>query len=45
VGVLILAVLNNLFNSMAWDASRQSVAKGLVLVAAVALDAMRRRRQ
>jgi ribose transport system permease protein len=43
VGVLILAVLNNLFNAMAWDGSRQSVAKGVVLVAAVALDARRRR--
>lgn len=42
-GVLILAVLNNLFNTMAWDTSRQSVAKGLVLVGAVALDALRHR--
>lgn len=43
VGVLILAVLSNLFNSMAWDTSRQSVAKGIVLVGAVALDAVRHR--
>lgn len=44
-GVLTIAVLNNLFNSLAWDGSRQSVAKGLVLVGAVALDALRRRGQ
>jgi ribose transport system permease protein len=43
IGVLILAVLNNLFDTMAWDTSRQLVAKGLVLVGAVALDAVRRR--
>lgn len=43
-GVAILAVLSNLFNSLAWDASRQSVAKGLVLIAAVAVDALRQRR-
>jgi ribose transport system permease protein len=43
-GVVTLAVLNNLFNALAWDSSRQSVAKGLVLVGAVALDALRRSR-
>jgi ribose/xylose/arabinose/galactoside ABC-type transport system permease subunit len=42
-GVLIIAVLTNIFNYMAWDDTRQSVAKGVVLVAAVALDATRRR--
>jgi ribose transport system permease protein len=44
VGVLILAVLNNIFNALAWEASRQSIALGIVLVAAVALDAMRQSR-
>jgi ribose transport system permease protein len=43
-GVLILAVMTNLFNSLAWDAARQAVAEGLVLVGAVALDSLRRRR-
>jgi ribose transport system permease protein len=43
-GVLILAVLTNLFNSLAWDAARQAVAEGVVLVGAVALDSLRRRR-
>jgi ribose transport system permease protein len=41
-GVLIIAVLTNVFNYMAWDDTRQSVAMGIVLIAAVALDAMRR---
>jgi ribose transport system permease protein len=41
-GVLIIAVLTNVFNYMAWDDTRQSVAMGVVLVGAVALDAMRR---
>jgi ribose transport system permease protein len=43
-GVLILSVLTNLFNALAWDAARQAVAEGTVLVGAVALDALRRRR-
>jgi ribose transport system permease protein len=43
-GVLILAVMTNLFNSLAWDAARQAVAEGVVLVGAVALDSLRRRR-
>jgi ribose transport system permease protein len=43
-GVLILAVMTNLFNALAWDAARQAVAQGIVLVGAVALDSLRRRR-
>jgi ribose transport system permease protein len=43
-GVLILSVLTNLFNYLAWDAARQAVAEGAVLVSAVGLDALRRRR-
>jgi ribose transport system permease protein len=43
-GVLAIGVLTNVFNALAWDTTRQSVAKGVVLVAAVALDAMRRSR-
>jgi ribose transport system permease protein len=44
VGVLIVAVLNNTFNALAWEASRQSIVLGGVLVAAVALDAVRQSR-
>ncbi|GAA1788685.1 ABC transporter permease [Planosporangium flavigriseum] len=44
-GVLILAVLTNIFNAMAWDTTRQSVAKGAVLLLAVALDAARNARR
>ncbi|MCU1634764.1 MAG: transporter permease [Cryobacterium sp.] len=44
-GVLILATLTNIFNAMAWDTTRQSVAKGLIVIAAVALDAVRRSRR
>jgi ribose/xylose/arabinose/galactoside ABC-type transport system permease subunit len=44
-GVLILAVLTNIFNALAWDTTRQSVAKGAVLLAAVALDSARNARR
>jgi len=44
-GVLILATLTNIFNAMAWDTTRQSVAKGLIVIAAVALDAVRQSRR
>lgn len=43
-GVLILSVLTNLFNYLAWGYARQAVAEGIVLIGAVALDAIRRRR-
>ncbi|MCW2839177.1 MAG: transporter permease [Aeromicrobium sp.] len=41
--VLVLATLTNIFNALAWDTTRQSVAKGLIIIAAVALDAARSR--
>jgi ribose transport system permease protein len=44
-GVLILAALTNIFNAMAWDTTRQSVAKGLIIIAAVGLDALRQSRR
>lgn len=44
-GVAILAVLTNVFNAMAWPSSHQNVAKGTILVLAVAVDALRHRRQ
>jgi ribose transport system permease protein len=44
-GVLILALLTNIFNSLVWDSTRQAVAKGIVLLAAVALDAIRNSRR
>jgi ribose transport system permease protein len=42
-GVLILGVMNNTFNYLVWDASRQRIAQGLILIGAVALDVLRRR--
>ncbi|MGX5805485.1 ABC transporter permease [Bradyrhizobium sp. Arg314] len=38
VGVLILAVLNNLFSSLAVETSVQNVIKGVVVIGAVALE-------
>jgi ribose transport system permease protein len=45
VGLLILATINNLFDSLALDTAAQSLVKGIIVVAAVALDAYTRRRQ
>jgi ribose transport system permease protein len=45
VGLGILAVLTNLFNSLALDASVQEVAKGGIVLGAVSLDAWLRRRR
>jgi len=44
VGLLILATLNNLFDSLALDSSVQSLVKGTIVVSAVALDSYTRRR-
>jgi ribose transport system permease protein len=44
VGVLILGVLSNIFDALAWPSARQEVVTGCVLVAAVAIDALRHRR-
>jgi ribose transport system permease protein len=44
VGLLILAVLTNLFDSLAVDTNVQSIVKGAIVVAAVSLDALARRR-
>lgn len=44
VGLLILATINNLFDSLALDSSMQAVVKGTIVVSAVALDSYTRRR-
>ncbi len=44
VGLLVLAVLTNLFNSLALDTNWQAVIKGTIVIAAVAVDALVRRR-
>jgi ribose/xylose/arabinose/galactoside ABC-type transport system permease subunit len=43
VGILIIGTLNNLFDSLALSTYMQSLAKGLVVVAAVSLDSWSRR--
>lgn len=45
VGLLILAVINNVADSEAWDTNSQSVIKGGIVIAAVAFDAWSRRRR
>lgn len=44
VGLLIVVSLNNLFDSLAIDTNWQSIAKGAIIIAAVALDYFRRKR-
>jgi len=44
VGLLILATINNLFDSLALDTAAQSLVKGVIVVGAVALDSYTRRR-
>jgi ribose transport system permease protein len=43
-GLLILAVLTNLFDSLAIDSNVQAVVKGLIVIGAVSIDALARRR-
>jgi ribose transport system permease protein len=43
VGILIFGSLNNLFDSLALNTASQSLAKGIVIVVAVALDSVSRR--
>lgn len=45
VGVTVIAVVNNLFNRMAAPAAPQLIAQGLIVVGAVALDVVTRRRR
>jgi ribose transport system permease protein len=45
VGLLMLATINNLFDSLALDTAAQSVVKGIIVVGAVALDAYTRGRR
>jgi ribose transport system permease protein len=45
VGLLMLATINNLFDSLALDTAAQSLVKGTIVVAAVALDSYTRRRR
>jgi len=44
VGLLIIATVDSLFNSLAWDAATQSLAKGAIVIVAVALDSWSQRR-
>ena len=43
VGLLLLAVLTNIFDALALDSNFQSLIKGAIVIAAVALDAYSRR--
>jgi len=45
VGLLILATINNVFDSLALDTAAQSVVKGSIVIVAVTLDAFTRSRQ
>lgn len=45
VGLTILAVMTNLFNSLTLTDANQSIAKGAILVAALGLDALARSRR
>ena len=44
VGLLIIATIDSLFNSLAWNSATQSLAKGAIIVVAVALDSWSQRR-
>ena len=43
VGLLLLAVLTNIFDALALDSNFQSLIKGVIVIGAVALDAFSRR--
>ena len=45
VGFLILAIIDSLFNSLAWSSASQSLAKGAIIIIAVALDSLSNRRR
>lgn len=45
VGLLIIATIDSLFDSLALNSSIQSVAKGVIVIVAVALDAWSQRRK
>lgn len=45
VGFLIIATIDSLFNSLAWNSATQSLAKGGIIIVAVALDAFSQRRR
>jgi ribose transport system permease protein len=45
IGLLIVAVLTNLLDSLAVDSNYQLVIKGTIVIAAVALDAFARSRR
>jgi ribose transport system permease protein len=44
VGLLLLAVLNNIFDALALDSNFQSLIKGAIVIGAVAFDAFSRHR-
>jgi ribose transport system permease protein len=45
IGLLILATITNLFDSLALDSAVQSIVKGSILLLAVGLDSYTRRRR
>jgi ribose transport system permease protein len=45
VGLLIIATIDSLFNSLAWNSSVQSITKGAIVIGAVALDAWTQKRR
>ena len=44
IGLLLLAVLTNVFDALALDSNFPSLSKGVIVIGAVALDAFSRRR-
>ncbi len=44
IGLLIIATIDSLFNRLAGDAATQSIAKGAIVIVAVALDSWSQRR-
>jgi len=45
VGLLMLGTINNLFDSLGWQSPLQQIVKGAIVIVAVAIDALSRRRQ
>jgi ribose transport system permease protein len=44
VGLLMLGTINNLFDSLGWQSPAQQVVKGSIVIAAVSIDSLSRRR-
>jgi len=45
VGLLIISTIDSLFNSLAWNSATQDLAKGAIVIVAVALDSWSQRRR